>query len=653
MRTSIDILRDCSDLYSTGENYIITLDDSNILSQDGLSVEPETTVTDEVFDYLFSYLKNLYQDEPFFLEVGAPERGGKVPLEFTMGSITELKEGDWDKWKSDGEVYIITEKLDGCSLGLTFVDGKLKCAQSRGNGIEGADVTRHYIKFNKKGFIPEGKIRGEVIIPRKDIDDFLKELELETGKKYKNARNAVAGQLNSKSGSKAFYKYVKFVAYKLVECPKKPVTVSKQLELIEDSGFDTVNIIGEYESKDISDDKLVSLVKKTKEDSEFECDGIIISLNTPNSKYEGFESGSLNPKDSRKFKIGASDNFTTTVVKDVIWQISKDYILKPVVVMDPVELVGVTVTKASAHNYKLMTNMKLGVGSKIVIKRSGDVIPYVEKVLTESDKINIPKNIEDFTFVSGADLYLKQDIDNKDLFPYYGEANLQRLQYFCNTLKVDKAKYGNIRKMILSTGYSLKDYTIEDLILEPMESFTESIGIVGEQIYKSLHDRLQKVEEPVFFDAIGAFGRLFGTLKLSKVYDKYSTLDVTREQLTSLSGFADISINQYMNHLYNYRYWMKLLDSGDLQGLVNFVKPSKIEVSSNELSSIKVVFTGIRDKDMENFIRSKGGEILSGVSSKCNLLIAKDLNSNSSKVRKAQDLGIEVISYEEAKNRFV
>lgn len=653
MRTSIDVLKDCSDLYSAGENYVITTEDSNILLQDGLSVEPETVVTDKIFDKIYFYLKNMYPEDNFFSEVGAPERGGKVPLEFKMGSMTEMKEGDWNKWKINDSEYVITEKLDGCSLGLTFENGKLKCAQSRGNGIEGADVTRHYINFKKRGFIPEGKIRGEVIIPKKDIQAFIDELETETGKRYKNARNAVAGQLNSKVGAKAFYKYVKFVAYKLVDCPKKPVTVEDQLELIKDSDFDTVKVIGKYKGSELTDNNLIEFVKQTKETSEFECDGIILTLNESDASHEGFEAGTLNPKDSRKFKIGASDNIARTVVKDIIWQISKDYLLKPVVVMDPVELVGVTVTKASAHNYKLMTKMKLGIGSEIIIKRSGDVIPYVEKVLSPSENISLPDGLKDYTYVTGADLCLEDGIkDNPVLNRYYDEANLQKLQYFCNTLKVDKAKYGNIRKMVLYTHSSLRDYSIEQLILEPMESFTNSVGIVGEQIYNSLHSRLLNAEEPVFFDATGTFGRLFGTLKLSKVYDEYGTLNVTRDQLMNLAGFAEISVNQYMNHLDNYKEWMALIESGALKGFINFVKPEMQEITSDKYKDLKVVFTGIRDKDMENKIIAGGGDILNGLSSKCNLLITKNTDSVSSKMQKAQKLGIKIIGYDEAKKQF-
>lgn len=652
MRTSIDILRDCSDLYSVGEVYALTEDDCAILLQDGLNMESGTLVTDDVFDKMYSYFMNLYPENNYFLEVGSSERGGKVPLEFKMGSMTELKEGDWEKWKINTEEYIITEKLDGCSLGLTFENRKLKCAQSRGNGTEGADITRHYKRLSKKGYIPNGKIRGEVIIPKKDIKSFIDELEKETGKRYKNARNAVAGQLNSKVGANAFYKYAKFVAYKLVDCPKMPETFFEQLELIKDSNFDTVNVIGKFKGSDLTEDKLVQFVKDTKNNSKFECDGIILTLNNKNNNYEGFETGTLNPKDSRKFKIGSTENIAKTAVRDVMWQISKDYLLKPVVIMDPVELVGVTVTKASAHNYKLMKKMKLGVGSEVIIKRSGDVIPYVEKVITESDDIKLPDILKNNVLECGADLVLKSDLDDESLKNYYDEANLQKLQYFCNTIKVSKAKYGNIRKMILHIGYSIKDYTIEDLILEPMESFVDSIGVVGKEIFNSLHEKLLSIEEPVFFDATGTFGRLFGTLKLSKIFNEFNTLDVTREQLINLEGFAEVSVNQYLSHLNKYREWMKLINGGELDGMIKFKKKIPNEVISNKFEGIKAVFTGIRDKEMESKITLNGGEVLSGLSSKANLLIAKDVDSNSSKIKKARDLNIQIISYEEAKKKF-
>ncbi len=650
MKTAIDILKTCSDVYTAGGYYTITDEDSEILAQDGYEIAPETEVEDSVFDEMFNYFRDLYPDDPYFLQVGAPERGGKVPLEFKMGSMTELKLGDFSKWVKQDFEYIITEKLDGCSLGLTFENGKLKCAQSRGNGIEGADVTRHYVKFKEIGLMKSGKVRGEVIIKKEDIVSFLRELKEETGKSYKNARNAVAGQLNSKFGSKAFYKYAHFVAYRLIDYPEMPEEFIKQFDILKNNSFETVKCLGQWYAKDLNDDVLTELVKSVKDTSEYECDGIILTINTPTQNYTGFETGTLNPKDSRKFKIGSTDNQTETVVTDIIWQVSRDLLMKPVVIVNPVQLVGVTVTRASAHNYKWLSNKKLGVGSKIIIKRSGDVIPYVEEVLTESEDKNIPSSVEKNSQIVGVELVLNKNCP--ELNDYYDEANLKRLEHFCNTIKVDQAKYGNLKRLAQYSCGNIRDFTIENLILEPEESFTETIGVVGSNIYKSLHERLKDVEEPVFFDAVGAFGRLFGTLKLSKVCQKYGTLDVTKEQLEKVEGFAEKSINQYLEGLNEYHLWMKMINSDTLEGLVKFKKIEKIEPVSNSLKDLVVVFTGIRDKTMENFISVNGGRVASGVSSKVNLLIAKDPNSTSDKTQKARNLGIEIISYEEAKKRF-
>lgn len=649
MRTAIDILKDCSEVYTAGGYYVLTQEDSDILEQEGYEIAPDTEIEDSIFDEMFSYFKDLYPNDPYFLAVGAPERGGKVPLEFKMGSMTELKTGDFAKWANPNIDYVITEKLDGCSLGLTFEDGKLKCAQSRGDGTMGADVTRHYLKFREIGLMKSGKVRGEVIIKKEDIDAFMYELEKETGKRPKNARNAVAGQLNSKFGSKAFYKYAHFVAYRLIDYPEMPEKFSDQFSILEKNGFLTVKRLGEYKASELNDDILTDLVKNVKEYSEYECDGIILTINDPPAEYHGFETGTLNPRDSRKFKIGAEDNKTTTKVIDVVWQVSRDLLMKPVVIVKPVKLVGVTVTRASAHNYKWMDNKKLGIGSEIVIKRSGDVIPYVEEVLTESDDKHIPASVQQNSKVIGVELVLNRNCP--ELNDFYDEANLKLLEHFCTTLKVDQAKYGNLKKLISFVGENQRDFTIENLILEPEESFIDSIGVVGKNIYESLRKRLSEVEEPVFFDATNTFGRLFGTTRLQHVFDKYQTLDVSEQQLSSVEGFAEKSIEQYLRGIPEYKYWKKLSE-GEFKDIIKFKAPKKMEQISSKLSDLTVVFTGIRDKNMEAFILQNGGKVAGGVSSKVNLLITKDINSNSDKVKKAKNLGIEIISYEDAKKRF-
>ena len=148
-------------------------------------------------------------------------------------------------------------------------------------------------------------------------------------------------------------------------------------------------------------------------------------------------------------------------------------------------------------------------------------------------------------------------------------------------------------------------------------------------------------------DAVGAFGRGIGSKKLQKVIDKYNTLDVTYEQLMETEGFAEISSQQYVNNLILYHQWMDYMN--------NIGYPIKIKekkVVSNECANVNICFTGIRDKNLEEVIKEKGGKICSSVTKVCNVLVAKDPNSGSSKLKKAMDNGVEVISLDEAWSRY-
>lgn len=644
----LDVLRKCADSYNVGDVYTLTDEDVQILQGEDFSANVGDEVTDALYDQMYNFFKQKFPNDEFFNEVGAPERGSKVPLEFTMGSMNELKSGDWEKWKQNDSEYVITSKLDGISCGLTFENGKLKCAQSRGNGIEGADITRHYNKFKVKGYIPEGKVRGEIIIPKADIEKFIDEVEEETGKRYKNARNAVAGQMNSKVATKAFYKYANFVTYKLIDYVDEISTFKESLDILKAAGFLVANVHGVLKGSEITEDFLIETVKNVKENDPYECDGIILTLNNPDAKHKGNETGTLNPKDSRKFKIGATNLEAKTVVENIEWNPSKDYKLKPVAILAPVDLNGVTVSRATMNNYQWIEDNGIGIGSEVVIKRCGEVIPNVVEVLTHSSDFGISENIKNHSHVDGVDLCLDRNVNDGSLDDLYSLVSAKKIAYFCSSLKVEQAGLANVIKMMNTSFIKEKDYTLENFLIEPESRFVKAIGVNGKRLFQSLRDKLSNVTEPAFFAAVDVFGSLIAEKRLEKVFEVFGTLDVTKEQLESIPGFAEETIKKYESGLSNLRYWKSFCE----KHLKNIVVFKTVEKLSDKLKDVKVVFTGVRDKDMEQNIKQNGGVVLSSVSKECNLVIAKDPNSSSSKVKKAKDLGIEVISYDEAKGRF-
>ena len=256
------------------------------------------------------------------------------------------------------------------------------------------------------------------------------------------------------------------------------------------------------------------------------------------------------------------------------------------------------------------------------------------------DDYNLP-NLSYFKF-NGVDLEL--DYTECPDPEIVDEVEIQKIVYFCSKLGVDFAGEGNIRRIMCE---DLESDGIEQLIETDIETYQEEIGVNGIKFYGSLHKKLKDVDICDFMDAVGAFGRGIGQKKLQKVLDKYNTLDVTYEQLMETEGFAEISSQQYIDNLIYYHQWMEYMD--------NIGYPIKIKekkVVSNECANVNICFTGIRDKKLEEVISERGGKICSSVTKVCNVLVAKDPNSGSSKLKKAIDNSVEVISLEEAWNRY-
>lgn len=280
---------------------------------------------------------------------------------------------------------------------------------------------------------------------------------------------------------------------------------------------------------------------------------------------------------------------------------------------------------------------------------------------------------EIFETHSAEDLYKLYGITNKELFVVNGveleynpksvEPNtdlademksleyvmlLKQMEYFCQTLKVDFAGYANIKNI---AEYSFSDpMMMNPLSLMRMkeETLVNAIGVNGSKLYESLHKALKTVDKATLYDALGLFGRGIGSLKLQKIIDKYGDLVFDRNKLLEVDGWAEKTVDQYLSHTKKYTQWEQALETMGLK-----TKTNVVIANSDELKGIAVVFTGVRDKSLEEKIKSKGGKVLSSCTKECNMVITKDVYSTSSKITKARQQGAEIISYDDALKRFV
>jgi len=640
----IDILKKASDCYyNTADYYCMSEDEVNCIVQN-LHIPCQNDVTDAMYDEIYSRAKALYSTNPFFLSVGSEVRGDKVKLPIPLGSMVEVKLGEIQNWLNPGH-YCISDKLDGISCLLAYENGKLKIAYTRGNGFEGQDITRHILKMT---YCPKeltesftGYIRGEIIIPKDNIQKCIGELREEIGKEYKNGRNLCAGQLNAKECADSFVKCVHFVAYYIDGWKEETHKMFDKLTLL---GFESAK----YRISNnlfITDEYLTKILQNVKLNGDYECDGIIITQDVIDEEHQGFETSSLNPKASRKFKISGLDETFVSTIENITWQISKDFLLKPVINITPTDHNGVTISNISGNNYKFLIDNDLRIGTVIKGKRSGDVIPQYVETIEKSTRKEDPYNLNQFGIEIGRDgvelVFLGTEDTNPELCV---EAYTQKTLYFCNKLGVEFGGYGNIKKLMEET----RDYRFpyQHLCTLPKEVFESAIGVNGVKFYNSLHEKLIRATPCQLCDACGVFGRGIGELKLQKIVDNYDELPNDYTKVITTDGWAEKTTEQYISNYLNY------IDMVEFFQRNNMWKGFETIKTSTKYSNVKVVFTGVRNAELEQSIRINGGKVLTSFTKECNLVIAKDPMSSSGKLKKARENGVEIISLVDALNRF-
>ena len=376
----IDLLKKASDCYYNTENFYEATEEEVQAVIDELGIPCQSMMTDSMFDEIYKRAKDLYPSNPYFLSVGSEVRTGKVKLPIPLGSMTEVKEDELRNWISPMTMYCVSAKLDGCSCLLAYDSGELKIAYSRGDGFNGQDISRTVKQLlgalNNLGVDFTGFVRGEIIIPKDNIPKCIAELKEETGKEYKNGRNLTAGQLNAETANKAFIKYAHFVAY-YIDGWKG--TTKEMFNKLSELGFETpVNKL--YMEEEITDEFMRDLIAKIKQFYVYECDGVICTMNEIDEEHKGFETGTLNPKASRKVKFGISESAETELI-NIVWQIGKNYKFTPVGILNPINIQGTTINRVSLNNFKFIIDNNIKIGCRGLIKRAGSVIPYWEKTI--------------------------------------------------------------------------------------------------------------------------------------------------------------------------------------------------------------------------------------------------------------------------------
>jgi NAD-dependent DNA ligase len=379
----VEILSIASDLY-----YNAASEDDKVFVYNGskyIEAHDDVFLTDAQYDALEKMLKAMDPNNSFLATVGSDVRGGKVPLPVTMGSLDQVYEGDTIVWvqnnKWQNENFVLTDKMDGTSGLIVYgKGGMLTIAYSRGNGTEGADITRH-IK-NILGIPKKMPISCMVRVEVEMADEVFAKLMVERAKRgervYENPRNYVAGRMNASESPQEFYDNVSAFATSLIEPEMGKLD---QLEMLEKAGWTVPDYIV-CKGNELVDEDLIAYLEGRRNKTKFAIDGIVIDLDDPEIRRSLYQTRStLNPAYSKKFKVGSEENVATATVVNVHWDPSKSGYLKPTVEIVPTKLGGVTITNLTAFNAKFVFENKIGPGAVIKFTRSGEVIPHILEIL--------------------------------------------------------------------------------------------------------------------------------------------------------------------------------------------------------------------------------------------------------------------------------
>lgn len=619
--------------------------------------------TDEImsnleYDRLYDELKTL-EDETGIVLAGSPthkvgyETLSELPKEEHERPMLSL-----DKTKSVEELAafagthkaLLSWKLDGLTVVVTYRDGELYKAVTRGNGYVGEVITPNAKVFvNLPAKIPykgELVIRGEAIITYSDFERINRSIE-EDENKYKNPRNLCSGSVRQLNNRITAERNVRLIAFALIRADGVDFGNSrqKQFEWLKGQGFEVVEykIVDETSVADA-----VEYFSKAITDNDFPSDGLVL-LYDDIAYGESLGTTAKFPRNAIAFKW--DDEMALTRLKCVEWSASRTGLINPVAVFEPVELEGTTVSRASVHNVSIVRELKLGYNDEIKVYKANMIIPQIAENITGSATIEIPKVCP----VCGGPTGIKKANDTESLYclnPDCQAKHIKRFEHFVsrNALNIDGISSQTLEKFI-DRGF-IKNYT--DLYhLNNYEDEIVGMDGFGRKSYDNIIESVEKsrtvtLDHVIYALGIGGIGLANARLVSRHCNEDPETVaDITIEELMSIDGIGDVlaqSFREYFDDVNNRRLYNELLAELKLQ--------KEVRDTSSPVAGKTFVITGSvnhftnRD-ELKAFIETLGGKTTGSVSAKTDYLINNDVTSNSSKNKKARELGIPVISEEE------
>lgn len=573
----------------------------------------------------------------------------KVRHESRMLSLDKTKDVERLKSFLEDKEGILSYKMDGLTVVLTYNNGALVSAVTRGNGEIGEDITHNALCFKNIPFrIPfkdEMVVRGEAVISFKEFERINSLLEGE--EQYKNPRNLCSGTVRQLDSSIAAKRNVCFIAFSLVSAEGNSLGDLKTdwLDYLDSMGFQTV--IRRVVTGNTVEDA-VKWFEDNIPQNEFATDGLVLTYNSI-SYSQSLGSTAKFPRDSIAFKW--ADEIAETVLRDVEWNTSRTGLINPIAIFDSVELEGTTVSRASLHNVSIVEQLKLGIGDRITVYKANMIIPQVAENLTESNTLVIPDKCP----VCGEETEIVGSADGKVLKCTNPNCKAQRLRALVHfvsrdAMNIEGLSEATIEKFIFK-GY-LDNYTDIFSLEKYRDDITQMDGF-GKKSADNLLSSIEKAKKVALPNFIYALGINHVGLSNAKLLCKKCDYDIDRiisakqEELEEIDGFGEIiasAVTRYFSYKDNVDLVKKAME------YLSIVEPEE-GINKGSLDGISFVITGDvhiykNRRELKEEIERLGGKVTGSVSSKTNYLINNDVNSASSKNKKAKELNIPIISEE-------
>ena len=620
--------------------------------------EDREIMSNQEYDSLYDQLEQLEKETGTVLTNSPTVRVGyeavnELPKEehpSPMLSLDKTKDREVLRGFIGNHKCLLSWKLDGLTIVLTYENGELVKAVTRGNGIVGEVITNNARVFKNIPLrIPyKGQLvlRGEAIITYSEFER-INETIGDADAKYKNPRNLCSGSVRQLNNEITAKRNVRFYAFALVSAQDVDFSNSREQQFIwlKKQGFEVV----EYKVvTSESLDEAMDYFSKTIVNNDFPSDGLVVTYDDI-AYGESLGSTAKFPRNSFAFKW--ADEMRETKLVDMEWSPSRTGLINPVAIFEPVELEGTTVSRASVHNISIVKELQLGIGDTIKVYKANMIIPQIAENLTRSGNLVIPDKCP----VCGREARIRKENDVETLYCMNPDCVAKKIKSFSlftsrDAMNIDGLSEATLEKFIAmgfihNFGDIFEIGKYKDQIVE-MEGF-------GQKSFDNLMVSLEKAKETTLAKVIYSLGITGIGLANAKVICKYFDDDIEKiryaeeEEISSIEGIGPVIAGSLAD------YFKSAENNQKLDHLLSHLHLVHEETSAEQVFAGKTfVITGSVEhfsnrSEAREFIEARGGKVTGSVTKKTDYLINNDKTSASSKNKKAQELGIPILSEED------